>query len=133
MRLFFLFLLVSSFFLPLSAKETEEKLAMEKGIVVRPTEPTLGELSEPSLGVREMMEGEYSLAWLDGYVDPGVKQSFAYQYGPLLEAMLPAKGAIYGRSVASGPYVVVPVRLRDGRYVTLTLAENKLVGISVSD
>lgn len=104
---------------------------MAGGDTITPSEPKLGQISEPPKGVREMMEGEYSLAWIETYVDEEVKYAFPRQYGALLGSLLPVRDALYGKAVASGPYELIPLRLKDGRYLTLCMQAGKLVSLSV--
>lgn len=123
-------LLVLFSLFPLSAKETEEWLAIERTDVVYATSPVLGVVVEPPQRIRRMMQSPYGLDWLETYVDPQLRQSFARVYGDLLASILPAEGVLYGSPKSSGPYALIPVRLGEGRYLTLCMKEGFLVSIS---
>ncbi len=130
MRRFHLLLLALLSSIPLSAKETEQRLAIERGEIVAATDATLGAITEPDPQVRAMLEHAYTLDWLEAYVSPEVRNAFPRVYGDRLTGMLPVKGALYGKPVPSGPYALVPVRLPDGTYLTLCLRDNLLVSLS---
>lgn len=131
MRRFRLLLLSLLVAIPLSAKETEQRLAIERGGIVVATEATLGAITEPAPRVRAMLEHAYTLDWLESYVDPAVRSAFSRAYGDRLADVLPVKGALYGKPVPSGPYTLVPVRVPDGTYLTLCMRDGLLVGLSI--
>jgi hypothetical protein len=132
-RLFFplLILLVSS---SLYGGAVERQLAASGGQVVEPVDPLIGVLSGSGVHVdlaRKLLAHPYDLSWVETYVDSSLRYQFTHTYNDILSELLPQRDMAFGREQGNDDISELPVRLSDGRYVTLSFRGGKLVSLSV--
>jgi hypothetical protein len=114
----------------LSAVTTEERFTLSPAKEVVPYDRTIGKLTKDCAScptVSAMLSSPYSLEWVETYVAPSVKNAFVSLYGKELASLLPQKDFLFGESRDGS----VPVRLSDGRIMTLALYEGKLLSFSL--
>jgi len=118
--------------LPLSAG-VEQSLGLS-GNKVEPVDGKIGVLSDDGTHaalVRGMLSQPYSLTWVETYVAEENRPSFTTVYGEMLASLLPQTGFVLGAESEEGAFVTVPVRLSDGRYLTLSFHDDLLVALTL--
>jgi len=118
------------------AGSVEQILGALSSVPVEPVDSHIGILSVDGPHAElagKLLSEPYSLEWVEQYVEPAMRYQFTNTYTTLLSSLLPQTSVVFGQEHEEGGLCEVPVRLSDGRYLTLDFRSSRLVAVSVTD